>query len=85
MSDNDTTWGFDTEHYADITEDRETVTIDPDVTSLTNLESAAMRWGYQVTFIEVGSYRCGIVLYVVEGRDAYDFAARWDSLPEDDQ
>lgn len=78
MSDNDTTWGFDTEWYEDLVDGRETITVDPDETSLINLQSAAFRWGCDVTFTEVGPYRCGTVLYIVEGRDDFDFTMRWD-------
>lgn len=78
MSDNDTTWGFDTEWFEDLVDGRDTVTVDPDQVSKLNLESAAFRWGYDVTFTEVGTYRSGRVLYVVDGRDAWDFTLRWD-------
>jgi len=77
VSDNDTTWGFNTEHYADVQDEYETINVDPDQTSMMNLESAAMRWGYQVTFFEVGPYRGHTYLYAVDGRDAYDFTIRW--------
>lgn len=78
VSDNDTTWGFDTEWYGDFVDGRETISVDPDDVTEVNLASAAFRWGCDVDFVEVGTERGGTVLYVVTGRDATDFVLRWD-------
>jgi hypothetical protein len=55
----------------------ETISVDPEHTSITNLESAAFRWGYEVDIFDVGPYHGHTYLYGVDGRDAYDFVIRW--------
>lgn len=55
-----------------------TIDVDPNQTTLMNLESTAMRWGLDVNFMPVGPYRGHTYLYGVTGRDAYDFIAGWE-------